>query len=178
MKARLLFLFFLFFLPFFFFLNVPSYSQQPSPIGKKIAYQLPYPGIMPDNPLYFFKNIRDGVVEFFTRDLIKKSELYLHSSDKKMAMASALGKKGKNKLALNMADEAEKYSDRIVSLIKESKKQGANASGDLVLRLKLSNSKHQEIIEELERTLPQGEAELLKETMKLNQKIKNDISPF
>src|SRR3990167_744470 len=86
----------LFILPVFYFVN---YSQQITLTKEKIQYDLPYPGILPDHPLYVFKTTRDKILEFFTRGNIKKAELYLLFSDKRAKMSQELAKKGKSKLA-------------------------------------------------------------------------------
>ena len=62
----------------------------------KVIYTMPYPGILPDHPLYFVKIVRVRINEFMTRDQLKKAEIYLLYSDKRVAMAMALTKKGKN----------------------------------------------------------------------------------
>ncbi|NTU46916.1 hypothetical protein HGA88_04800 [Candidatus Roizmanbacteria bacterium] len=179
MNLRVLLLFLLIIGPFFLGLNIPlSYSQQPTPFGQKIVYELPYPGLTPDSPFYWMKSVRDMCTDFFTRDLLKKSELYLHLSDKRIAMAITLAKQGKNKLAISTVKEAEELAAKIPNLFVESKKQGANPSGELISRVKLSAEKHKELIEELKRTLPQGEAELLQSALDLNQKTESDLKRF
>ena len=50
---------------------------------EKVIYNLPYPGLLPDNPLYITKIMRDKITDFLTRDNLKKAELYLLYSDKK-----------------------------------------------------------------------------------------------
>ena len=42
-----------------------------------VKYELPYPGILPDNPLYFLKQIRDWIMERLITDPLKKIEFYM-----------------------------------------------------------------------------------------------------
>lgn len=100
--------FFLLIPPVFYILN----SQSITINQDKVVYNLPYPGILPDNPLYFIKGIRDKILELVTRDNLKKAELYLLFSDKRVAMAESLAQKGKDKQALTIFYEGEQYSQK------------------------------------------------------------------
>lgn len=90
--------------------------------SEKVVYELPYPGILPDNPLYFVKIVRDRIIEFLTRDNIKKAQLYLLFSDKRAASALVLVQNGKNSLAITTLSKGEKYFDQI-PLFDQLKKQ-------------------------------------------------------
>jgi len=152
-----------------------GYSQVSNLTSEKVIYELPYPGILPDSPLYPVKIIRDRILEFATRDNIKKAELYLLFSDKRIAMAFALAKKGKSSLAITTLSKAEKYFLKIPSLLVNSKKQGVSPSSEFVQKLKLSNAKHKEIAESLFRELPQGETSAMTEIINLNWQINKEL---
>ncbi len=141
----------------------------------KVVYNLPYPGILPDNPLYIVKIIRDRIWEFVTRDNLKKAELFLLFSDKRVAMAESLADKGKEMLAVSTLSKAEKYFQQIPDLMKNSKKQGVAASADFVNKVKASNIKHQEVIATFLKELPQGQADALNVILNLNLKTKKDL---
>lgn len=144
--------------------------------AKKIEYQLPYPGILPDHPLYFVKSVRDNLIIFFTRDFLQKAQLYLLLSDKKAAMAQKLTEKGKWAMASEQALESEQEFDRILTLIKDSKQQGVSPPEDLTLKINLSNQKHKEIIEQILKGSPQGQKKLSEEALKLNTQIEKKLS--
>ncbi len=166
----LAFLFVVIVLGGFYLLNL---SSQTVIFGQeKIVYNLPYPGLLPDHPVYPIKAIRDRLVDFFTRDYIKKARLYLLYSDKRVNMALFLAKKGKNKLAVSSFSKGEKYFQKILPLLETSKKQGVSPPSDLIDNLKLSNAKHGELLDQLLKTLPQGQTEALAEVMRINQEIK------
>ena len=57
---------------------------------EKVIYNLPYPGLLPDSPLYITKIARDRITDFLTRDNLKKAELYLLYSDKRASMSLVL----------------------------------------------------------------------------------------
>lgn len=142
---------------------------------EKVIYNLPYPGLLPDSPLYLTKIIRDRINDFLTRDNLKKAELYLLNSDKRASMSMALALKGKNKLAIDTFIKGEKYFIKIPNLLRAAKKQGTQAPSSFIETLKLSNAKHKEMIEELIKILPQGLNEPLTQLSDLNQQIKTEI---
>ena len=142
---------------------------------EKIAYNLPYPGLLPDSPLYFVKIARDRITDFLTRDNFKRAELYLLYSDKRAAMSLILARKGKSQLAIDTFTKGEKYFLKIPDLLKSIKKQGGQAPSNFLETLKLSNAKHKEIVDELIKILPQGLDQSLTQLSDLNQQIKNKI---
>jgi len=155
-----------------------DYSQTIDINQEKVVYNLAYPGLLPDHPLYLLKIIRDRILELTTRDNLRKAELYLLLSDKRVSMAYSLAKKGKNKLAITTLSKGEKYFYKIPDLIANAKKQGVSPGLDLTTNLKLSNKKHREVIDDLQKELPQGQTEGLSEVLRLNQEIKKMIEKY
>lgn len=141
----------------------------------KVVYNLPYPGILSDHPLYFIKAGRDFLMDFLTRDNVKKAQLYLLYSDKRVAMSEALAKKGKNTQAISALSKAEKYFLMIAPLLKEAKKQGGTAPSGFIDTLKLANAKHAEVVTDLLKTLPVGLNSQLTAISKINLQIKHDL---
>lgn len=76
-----------------------AYAQNASPLASWVSptptveYALPYPGILPDHPLYWVKRMRDGILVFFTRGPSKQAELFLLFSNKKLVMGRLLWEK-------------------------------------------------------------------------------------
>lgn len=145
--------------------------------GGKVIYELPYPGITPENPLYIFKQIRDRVQEFLIRDSLPKAEFLLTSSDKRAHIALILTEKGKTRQAVEVLVDAEQKALSIPPLLRASKKQGVAASEGFIYTLKLSNAKHKEIIEELVKLIPQGQdADVLNAILELNQRVATELT--
>lgn len=141
-----------------------------------VIYELPYAGITPENPLYFFKQLRDQINEFLTRDNIQKAEFLLTSSDKRAHIAIILAEKGKTRQSVEVLADAEEKAMRIPELLRQSKKQGTAPSEKFIFTLKLSNSKHKEIIQELAKMLPQGQDEqVLSALIDVNQRIATEL---
>jgi len=160
------------------FLIGSVYGASPKDLIKDgtIVYELPYAGITPENPLYFFKQLRDQIKEFLTRDYIQKAEFLLLSSDKRAHIALILAQKGKTRQSVEVLADAEEKAMKIPGILKESKKQGTAASEKFIFTLKLSNSKHREIIQELAKMLPQGQDEqVLSALIDINQRITTEL---
>ena len=116
---------------------------------KRVEYQLPYPGLLPDSPLYFLKALRDAIVDFLISDPLKKADFYLLAADKRLNAGAYLVKnKNKYELAESAISKGENYFEKAITKAKEAKKQGIDIGG-IRSRLLLSSQKHQEIINDL-----------------------------
>jgi hypothetical protein len=171
----------LLFFTFFIFITIPffcliDYSQTITLKEEKVIYEMPYPGILPDHPLYTLKAIRDRIWDFSTRDLIKKAKLYLLFSDKRIMMGQALVKINKSDLAISITSKGEKYFLKIPPLLIQSKKQGVSPSQELVNKIKSSNLKHKEMIQNLFKEIPEGEQIRIQEILEINKTIKKQLS--
>jgi len=154
-----------FILVFFFFTVGVSFAQEELMLkeatesseavtkNKDIEYTLPYPGILPDNPLYFLKAARDKIVSFLISDPLKKAEFNLLAADKRLNSGVFLFKKGKDKysLAISTVSKGENYFEEAITKVKEAKKQGMDTN-DILRRLSDSAYKHQEVIGSFEKT--------------------------
>lgn len=122
-----------------------------SPTPTPIDYQMPYPGILPDSPLYKFKTLRDRIVSFLISDPIKKGEFNLLTSDKRIGAAQMLynGHVKDTQLISDTVSKGENYFSEALTQVHFAKKQGANTN-DLLHRMFLSNKKHLEIIDAME----------------------------
>lgn len=121
-----------------------------SPSAAVAQYQLPYPGILPDSPLYPLKALRDRIILFLIADPLKKAEFTLLQADKRLASAEELVKRriGRESLAESTASKGEKYFSQAVFAAKEAKKQGMDTV--LLLRkLLLAASFHKKKLLEL-----------------------------
>lgn len=156
----------------FLAISVPAFAQEGTPsaastnsaktIGPDsigVDYELPYPGILPDNPLYILKAIRDRIVLFLISDIVKKSEFELLQADKRLNAAYYLSKKGKEKypLAESTVSKAENYLESAISDTYKAKAQGKHVS-DLPNRLYTASLKHTDVINSLAENI-QGDIE-------------------
>ncbi len=134
------------------------YAVSTAPI-KDVQYDLPYPGILPDNPLYVLKVIRDKFIIFLISDPIKKSQLELLQADKRLNAAVLLHNEHKQNdiLVISTASKAENYFNEAIDTASLAKSEGLNID-TLQSRLTLASQKHYEVLRQIEN----GSSPLLK----------------
>lgn len=123
---------------------------QAATVAAIVEYNLPYPGILPDNPLYFLKAARDRLVGFLISDSTKKAEFNLLTSDKRINAAWLLAAKGKNDLSVSTLSKSNNYIDQAILAASIAKNAGKNV--DTVLsNLKNAITKHIEVVDLIEK---------------------------
>lgn len=129
-----------------------------------VDYTLPYPGILPNNPLYVIKMIRDRIILLIITDSRKKAEFNLLQADKRIEAAVFLineDKEKNSKLALTTIEKGENYyHDAVVGAI-SLEEQGVDM-GSFLHTLDLAADKHIFILTNLESVIPREKAELLR----------------
>ncbi|HEX8931966.1 MAG TPA: DUF5667 domain-containing protein [Patescibacteria group bacterium] len=120
----------------------PTSTPTPTPV----QYTLPYPGILPGNPLYFFKIMRDKIVYFLISNPLKKAEFDLLQADKDLSATISLFQQKRNDpVVFQTLHESEEHFQKSIVKAQEADKQGLDMS-DLVARLKIANLKYQEVV--------------------------------
>jgi hypothetical protein len=149
-------LFFVIIISLTFFINLSySYAQEPSDssatASATVDYPLPYPGILPDNPLYFMKALRDRVVSFFISDPFKQAEFNLLMADVRLNAAQYLFAKGESKysLAETTISKGENYFYKSLVMVSNAKQQGVSLN-DFVPKLITAAKKHEQVIKDME----------------------------
>lgn len=144
-----------------FFLLLPftrAYAQEADSaiLGTQtVDYALAYPGILPDNPLYFFKTIRDKIVGFLIADPVKKAEFDLLQADKRLESGYLLSLKRpmQEDLIADVISKGENYFSESIDQATFAKKQGNDVT-EIVGKLATSNKKHAEVIGQIIQTVP------------------------
>lgn len=121
----------------------------------EVNYELPYPGLLPDNPLYFLRAVRDRVVSFLIADPKKKAEFNLLQADKRLNAGIYLFDKNKVDLSISTISKAENYFEEALQKTREASQQGMVVS-DIAGRLRDSSRKHQKEIYLLSQKSPQS----------------------
>ena len=105
-------------------LKIDSATITASPTPE-IQYVLPYPGILPDNPLYALKAARDRVVSFFISDPLKKAEFDLLQADKRVQAGLFLLHKDNPDvpLAITTISKGQNYLDEAIVALAAVKQQ-------------------------------------------------------
>jgi hypothetical protein len=119
-------------------------STQPTPVD----YQLPYPGMLPDNPLYFLKVFRDNLTAFFLSKPIDKANFDLTQSDKSVQASYLLvtQQQGKTLLAFQTFSQAQDDFEQALTQAESAKKQGYSTK-ELADKLGSANQKHEQILQ-------------------------------
>lgn len=128
-----------------------------------VEYNLPYPGILPDHPLYILKLARDNVVSGLIFDAKKKAFYQLFLSDKKFAAGQMLITKGKNDLGWTTILKSQEIYTQVVDKVIILKDQDLNS------KIVVSGVKREEVMDQLS-----GDAKKQK-AYSLNQKDKNRV---
>lgn len=123
-------------------------SAMPATVAASIQYELPYPGILPDHPLYFLKVFRDRFVGFLINDPVKKSEFNLLQSDKKLYSALMLMDKKEQDLAVDTLSKSNNYMHMAILDAQRAQKAHKSVS-DVVSQLQTSIDKHKELITDM-----------------------------
>jgi len=121
-------------------------------------YELPYPGLLPDNPLYFLKAVRDRLISVLINDSQKKAEFNLLTSDKKVNAAWFLALGGKDDLVVTTLSKSNNYFSEAVRMSQVSKKAGKPINS-LIENLRLSLKKHEEVAKQIEQKVKKGKKE-------------------
>lgn len=123
--------------------------------SQTVNYELPYPGLLPDSPIYFLRIIRDKMVSFLISDPLKKSEFDLLQADKRLNAGIYLFKKGKVSMSISTISKAENYFEQAIEKAKEARSEGM-AINEITRKLIDSSKKHQEELDFLEKKSPQN----------------------
>lgn len=142
---------------------------------KTVDYVLPYPGILPDHPLYVLKKLRDYILEKVIVDPVKKAEFYLLQADKRLAMGVVLVDQNKNTLAESTISKGEKYMEQSVSGLNAYKASGNYIPSYLVDRLEKAAAKHVELITELMTKVGDTEKQGLAVSLALVKSLQGEI---
>ena len=144
----------------------PMVLSENSEITEKIFidYVLAYPGkILPDNPIWYVKVLRDKTWLGLTFNSSKKSELNLLFADKRLNASLTLFKNNKPDMGLTVLTKSGKYMEKAAKLAGDNK--------DLYNKLALASLKHREVIEN--EILPITPEDLKPEVIKVEDYSKN-----
>jgi hypothetical protein len=130
-----------------FFASFQKTLAQSTPSAQimNVQYDLPFTGILPDNPLYMLKALRDNVYGLLISDPQKRAEYDLLMADKRLGGAQALLSKNKDDLAITTLSKSGNYFYLAIKQAAIAKQQGENVN-DTISKLITASIKHQQII--------------------------------
>jgi len=124
-------------------------TMSPNPAATMDNYELPYPGLLPDHPLYFLKMTRYKIIVFFISDPIKKAEFDILQSDKRLSAGVYLLNKKSPKsqeMAVITFSKEQNYYDDAITKIALAEKQGMNTT-DIKTKTKTSLKNFKAVLE-------------------------------
>jgi len=124
----------------------------PTPLATVSAvseYQLPFPGMLPDHPLYFLKRVRDYILERLISEPVRKAGFYILQADKRLQMGIQLIDNGKGLLGEQTISKGTKYFVQAETLLSQLKKDGTTVPSYIVEQMEKSLGKHKSVIEAL-----------------------------
>lgn len=116
------------------------------PTPTPVQYELPYPGMLPNNPLYVLKQVRDWILDKLIIDPVKKAEFYILQGDKRLAMGIMLSTSGNAVLSEQTISKGEKYMNNAMTALLALKAQGKDVPAYVTDHLAQSLAKHAEVL--------------------------------
>lgn len=150
-------------------------TQETSTKSAIIEYDLAFPGILPDNPIYKLKVLRDKLSIMFISDPYKRTQFYLLQADKGILATAMLIDKNKIALANETALKAE---NNITLLSNELYRFTQKPEPAFFDKLRTASLKHQEILSSLIERLPENERKTLKDVLYFSKSNLRTIEKF
>lgn len=145
-----------------FVFSAPAPTATPTSKPISIDYQLPYPGkILPDNLFWPLKAGRDKIWYTFTFNSEKKAELALLLANKRLLMSKELFEREKPDLAFSTLTKSVKYLETA---------QTEGKSDDFLTKIATASLKHRQILREIMELAP---ADAKPEIILLDNKLRN-----
>jgi hypothetical protein len=119
-------------------------------------YILPYPGILPDHPMYRVKLIRDKLLDLLIRDPLKRIEFNLLMADKRLNMGVHLVDKQSYELAEETISKGEKYFVKAVDGLHQLSDHGHEAPPEMLHKLHQAIDVHRETVESVKKKSPEN----------------------
>ena len=150
-------------------------SPTPTPTPEIIKYDLAFPGILPDNPLYKLKILRDKISASLISDPKKKVEYYLLQTDKGILASAILVDKNKVDLAKETALKAE---NNMTLLTYELGNLPNKTNDPLFDKLKTASLKHQEVLRGLVKRVPEKDRNTFQTVIDFSKRNWKTIEDF
>jgi hypothetical protein len=143
-----------------------------------VSYELPFPGILPDNIFYKVKMARDKLWEFLISDLEKKVYFEILMADKRVSAARVLiEEKQKIDLGISTFTKGYKYLEKTPSIVRALRERNYNVN-NVIDKLENATLKHTSLISKfLKRSdLTQVQKEDLQALLKMYQDFEQKVT--
>ncbi len=152
------------FLGFFLFAGIGLAQENNNQVN-----DLPNPGMLPDHPLYFLKNLWEDIVTFFTFGEMAKAERYMFLAEMRMAEAFGLIDKGKDVFVERALERHQERLNRALAKAEQAKEKGMDTD-DLLTRVSEATLKHQDVLLRVIESAPEQAVPALERAMEQSMK--------
>ena len=153
----------------------PDLAGKESLQSSQVDYFLPYPGILPDSPLYKIKMVRDRIWLWLTRQSSKKLDLLLLFADKRIGAGEILIKGNKVALGVSTLTKGEKYWERAVGEVNRLSAEKRMGAKEKLIKASL---KYQEILENLVLRVSSEEKTELEKILNSLKSLREQLANF
>ena len=109
---------------------------------------------MPDSPIWTLKAMRDNVWYKITINPLKRAEIALLLSDKRLQMSKSLFENKKPDIGFSTLTKGEKYLEIAFADVNEAGKRGMNTS-EFITKLATASLKHREVLDQILEIAPE-----------------------
>lgn len=146
------------------------------PVEEKPEYVLPYPGVLPDSPLYAVKRLRDWILDKLIVDPFRRADFNILQADKRLNMGIFLIAKGNAVLAEDVVSKGEKYLNSAVYSLIALKNEQKEVPTYMVERLERSLEKHVEVLTDMVKSAPEAQKAGFEGSLKLVTKLQEELA--
>jgi len=129
-----------------FSLALAQETAPASPAPSPVDYALPYPGILPDNPLFFLKRLRDLILIQLISNPVRKAEFHQLLADKYHSMGEVLLEKGKAEIAISTFTKGTQFDADTRKYLSQIPAENMAQLNQLTDRFSQSLTKHIEVL--------------------------------
>lgn len=152
-------------------------NQPTSSASSQINYELAYPGLLPDSPLYFLKTLRDKIVGLLINNPVQRAQFNLLTSDKRIRAGQMLVAKHKDDLAITAISKSNNYFSEAISALSKAKSSNKDVSS-LVANMKQSILKHEQVMHDLKMSLSKNHDQEYMNELQRMEKFKKILSSY
>lgn len=130
-------------------------------------YVMPYPGVLPDSPLYMLKMMRDRIREILTIAPADQVMLFNLYADKRVGAMEVLMNSGKTELAIETGNKGALYQQKAIGALEVVKARGGDVGkGGNVLERAIR--KHIEMVTDMQQENDDAQLSGIAESMEKN----------
>ena len=157
----------------------PNNSAAGVVFSSNVEYSLPYPGMLPDHPLWSLKVFRDRLILFLVRGPSDRANRLLFLADQRLVMAKYLCSKGGFSSCVVTAHKAEKYLVSALVSGRDAEVRGYNMDGFFETIAKASLV-HRELLERMMARVPDTAKpvfnEMLDDPRRVYEQVSHDLN--